>query len=112
MIRDRIVCGIQNPEIQRRLLSEKDLKLQSAIDIAVSMETAVNNSLDLQVLLLSHLQPPCTKPFISRREVGLPRVSSRNASGVVQVITCPRHARIRIKSAIYATRLGTWPKSV
>ncbi|KAG8173795.1 hypothetical protein JTE90_015579 [Oedothorax gibbosus] len=40
--------GIQNPEIQRRLLSEKDLKLQSAIDIAVSMETAVKNSLDLQ----------------------------------------------------------------
>ncbi|KAG8179018.1 hypothetical protein JTE90_011965 [Oedothorax gibbosus] len=48
MIRDRIVCGIQNPEIQRRLLSEKDLKLQSAIDIAVSMETAVKNSLELQ----------------------------------------------------------------
>ena len=34
-LRDRLVCGLRSEAVQRRLLSEKDLKLQLAYDIAV-----------------------------------------------------------------------------
>ena len=40
MIRDRIVVGIQNKNIQRRLLTEKDLTLRSAVDMLKVIETA------------------------------------------------------------------------
>ena len=40
MIRDRIVVGIQNKGIQKRLLREKDLTLRSAVDMLKVIETA------------------------------------------------------------------------
>ena len=40
MIRDRIVVGIQNKSIQRRLLRERDLTLRSAVDMLKSIEVA------------------------------------------------------------------------
>ena len=40
MIRDRLVVGINDVAIQRKLLSEKDLILDRAITIAVGMEKA------------------------------------------------------------------------
>ena len=49
MIRDRLVCGIMDDKIQRRLLSEKDLTLKKAYDIAISMETAEKGVVDLQI---------------------------------------------------------------
>lgn len=39
-LRDHVVCGLQNEAVQRRLLSEKDLRLQAAYNIAVSMEAS------------------------------------------------------------------------
>ena len=39
-LRDRLVCGIKNANIQKRLLSESDLKLEKAIEIATAMELA------------------------------------------------------------------------
>jgi hypothetical protein len=48
MIRDRLVCGIMDDKIQRRLLSEKDLTYKAAYDTSVSMETAAKNVMDLQ----------------------------------------------------------------
>ena len=47
-LRDRLVCGLRNEAVQRRLLSEKDLRLQTAYDIAVSMETASRQASELQ----------------------------------------------------------------
>ena len=38
-LRDHVVCGLRNEAVQRRLLSEKDLRLQAAYNIAVSMES-------------------------------------------------------------------------
>lgn len=37
---DRLVCGLRSEAIQWRLLSQKDLTLESAYDIALSEETA------------------------------------------------------------------------
>ena len=39
-LRDRLVCGLRDETIQRRLLSEADLTLENAIRIAQSMESA------------------------------------------------------------------------
>lgn len=47
MLRDRLVCGINDSTTQRRLLSEKDLTLDKAHEIAQSIETAEHNARDL-----------------------------------------------------------------
>ena len=40
MLRDRIVCGINDQRIQRRLLSESDLTLAKAMELSLAMESA------------------------------------------------------------------------
>ena len=48
MLRDRLVCGVNDSRIQRRLLSEPDLTYKRAYDLAQAMEAAERNALDLQ----------------------------------------------------------------
>jgi hypothetical protein len=48
MIRDRIVCGINDSRIQSRLLQEKALTYQMAFDTAQAMESASKDISDLQ----------------------------------------------------------------
>ena len=48
MIRNRLVWGIMDDKIQRRLLSEKDLTFKKAYEIAISMEAAEKGVMDLQ----------------------------------------------------------------
>ncbi|XP_048590142.1 uncharacterized protein K02A2.6-like [Nematostella vectensis] len=48
MLRDRLVSGINNERIQRRLLSEENLTFKKAYDIASSMETTAQHMADLQ----------------------------------------------------------------
>ena len=47
-LRDRLVCGLRNMQIQKRLLSETNLKYSKAVEIAVAMETAVHDASELQ----------------------------------------------------------------
>ena len=49
-LRDRLVCGVNEDNIQRRLLSEKVLTFDKAMEIAVSMETAKKNGDELQAM--------------------------------------------------------------
>ena len=44
MLRDRLVCGFRDTKIQRVLLSESDLTLKRALDLAQSTEAAERNS--------------------------------------------------------------------
>ena len=48
MLRDRLVCGIANTTIQRRLLAESKPKLKTALDLAQAMEAADKGVEDLQ----------------------------------------------------------------
>ena len=48
MVRDRLVCGIADGRIQRRLLQEPDLDYQKALDIALAMELANQDITHLQ----------------------------------------------------------------
>ena len=43
MLRDRLICGIQDQRTQRRLLAEPDLTLQKAFEAAQAIELAVSN---------------------------------------------------------------------
>ena len=47
MLRDRLVCGIGDQAIQRKLLAEDGLTLKSAVAIALAMETAARNAATL-----------------------------------------------------------------
>ena len=67
MGRDRIVCGINNSRIQSRLLQERNLTYQNALDTAQAMELAAKDIADMQKRTSStmvphqpvhHLNPP------------------------------------------------------
>ena len=49
MLRDRLVCGINNDRIQRRLLAETDLKYKKAVEIALAIESTSKHVGDLYV---------------------------------------------------------------
>ena len=53
MIRDRLVCGVVNSSIQRRLFADQNLMLKQAHDLAQVMETTEKNVKDLQGQKLS-----------------------------------------------------------
>ena len=59
MLRDRLVCGVNDERIQRRLLAESQLEFKKAMEIATAMETADRNTRDLKNGNLSetHEQP-------------------------------------------------------
>ena len=48
MLRDRLVCGLHNELIQKRLLSEPDLSLAKESENALAMEVAAKDTLELQ----------------------------------------------------------------
>jgi len=78
-LRDRLVCGLRSEAVQRRLLSEKDLKLKAAYDIAVSMETASRQASELQ----ASAKATGTQPH---REVG--RVTAGRGTSVTPPQSC------------------------
>ena len=56
MIRDRLVCGVNDDQIQRRLLAEPKLDLKRALEIAQGMETAAKDARDLKAEITSKSQ--------------------------------------------------------
>ena len=64
ILRDRLVCGIENSQIQRRLLAEPNLTLDKAVEILLAMESADCNAIDLQKtqLLAVNVLSPQAKP--------------------------------------------------
>ena len=47
MLRDRLVCGVNDPQIQKQLLSQTKLDLQKAIDITTGMDLAAKNAAEM-----------------------------------------------------------------
>ena len=48
MLRDRLVCGIHDIRIQRRLLAEPNLTFKKAMELAIALETVDRDTKDLQ----------------------------------------------------------------
>ena len=65
-LRDRLVCGLRNECIQKRLLSEADLTLSKAVHIAKSLKAAsqsaqtLKGTVDLPVGYMSQRKPRVT----------------------------------------------------
>ena len=57
MLRDRIVCGINDVCIQRRLLAEPGLSLAKALELALALETADKDALTLKGANSTGTQP-------------------------------------------------------
>ena len=76
MLHDRLVCGINHPGIQKRLLSESDLILEKALEISQGMEVADHSSKVIQSgdqkftpvqRVQAHTRgDACPKPLISK----------------------------------------------
>ena len=47
MLRDRLICGVNHPGIQRKLLSEGELSFEQALAFAQSIETAEQDAAKL-----------------------------------------------------------------
>ena len=60
MLRDRIVCGINDVRIQRRLLAEPGLNLAKALELALALETADKDTLTLKGANGASSQPVLT----------------------------------------------------
>lgn len=60
MLHDRLVCGIGDDRIQRRLSSEPDLTFDRALKLAQAIETASKDVKDLQSLesVTQHVRNP------------------------------------------------------
>ena len=46
-MRDKLVCGLNNQQIHKRLLAESKLRFSKAVDIAVAMETATRDATEI-----------------------------------------------------------------
>ena len=63
-LRDRFVCGLVNEAIQKRLLTEKDMKLSKAHELAVGMDIASREAKDMknrgsEALRVVQQEKPC-----------------------------------------------------
>jgi len=68
MLRDRLVCGINDSQIQHRLLSEKNLTFETALSLAFGQETAAKNVWALQGAPVEPLEMlPSTRWILTRR---------------------------------------------
>ena len=47
-LKDRLVCGIRNEQIQKKLLTEKDLNYDTALEMAVAVETASKDAIEMR----------------------------------------------------------------
>ena len=101
-LRDRFVCGLRHESIQRRLLSEKDLKYRDALGIARAMETADRNTKSLKSIPnLRFANLPATLPAT------LPEFGKRTAATVAVVQTIRQlNVNSKTSNAITAGKKG------
>ena len=64
MLRDRLICGVNHPGIQRKLLSEGEISYDQALALAQSIETAEQ---DAKCANLRLVRNPLVPPLLVRR---------------------------------------------
>ena len=63
-LKDRLVCGLRNEQVQKKLLTEKDLNYEKALETAVAMETAARDAIEFrkhQSVNAVSVKPPTEK---------------------------------------------------
>ena len=81
MLRDRLICGINDARIQRRLLAEAEIDFPKALQIAQAMESADRDAQDLQTL-------QSETPLMADAAVRSAGGSDTNRQGVVNYQNC------------------------
>ena len=83
MLRDRLICGVNHPGIQRKLLSEGEISYDQALALAQSIETAEQDAEKL-----AGSTPPQTPTPLS--QLHLTRKTSTSPSSLSFTLTCYR----------------------
>ena len=85
MIRDQLVCGINDSPIQKRLLSEPGLTYEKAVELALNAETAAQSLQELRTK-----QDSATAPQQTVHRTTTISASSHSSGGASAVPTCYR----------------------
>ena len=106
MLRDRLVCGIRDHQLQHRLLAETDLIFQKALDISQTSEAAERNARDIQAKqtpkpILALNQPTRQTYSQGRLKSSDKQIKCYRCGSSHQVRVCP------FKGAITAKGRGT-----
>ena len=91
MLRDRLVCGIENGRIQRRLLAEPNLTMDKAVEISIAMESADRNAKDLQKTQLpavNAVRPPVKTHSKARSNAPPQSIGNVSRTRVVECNRC------------------------
>ena len=76
MLRDRLVCGINDSAIQRRLLAENKLSFTKAMEISQGMEAATKNAQTLQSSRgVGEVQPGAVHKLYSQQKKSTPETT-------------------------------------
>lgn len=78
MLCDHLVCGINHPGIQKRLLAEKDLSFTSALDIARALEAAEKGTHALKPHSSSAIDHDSNKTSVHKQFLMSSKVSPRS----------------------------------
>ena len=90
MLRDRLVCGVNHKGITNRLLAEKELTFDKALEVAQAMESAERDTQQLQSTLTQHtqevhhsttLQKPKKQPTANPNQGASPRIACYRCGG-------------------------------
>ena len=82
-LRDKLVCGLNSQQIQKRLLAESKLKFSKTVDIAVAMETATRDATEI------HSELGEGKP-LGLDKLTLSRPSNRPDNSPPSLVVCYR----------------------
>ena len=114
MVRDRLVCGVNDIRIQNRLLQESKLTYDKAFELAQSVEVAAKNAADLlkgssthNTTVVQHLHSKSPPSTTFRRHVSCYRCGGnhlancavfrqQNAEPVVRLDILPKSAGVKI----------------
>ena len=109
MLRDRIVCGIANNQLQRRLLAEPDITFKKALELAQAQESTdqgyqqlqqqQKHSLPLVNKVNGHHRPPS--------HFSLEKLFQTNLATDAGILIHHLNAKLEMLSAIHATKQDT-----
>ena len=121
MLRDRFVCGIANPVVQKRLVSEPDLAFTKAVSIAEAAELADKGSKEIRaspgdlpenIHKFSHVTNSVNSSQ-KRIDVLLQKTDCLLEPVIAVVVnTIIQHALLSLKCAIFVRNEATLPRYV
>ena len=94
MLRDRLVCGVHDIRIQRRLLAEPKLALKRALDLALAIEAADKDASEIQKGESQQGDTPLNKVDFKVKRV------AKLIDIAVAVITFPKAVILRMRNAM------------